>query len=615
MLAVLTSFAGAGAAEQREAHTAAARRVLAALQAVQAAEEVDHREHVAELIALQQAYLTTAGPVFDRVQRTAPQTGRVEDRQLEPRFRTIQDRVAEEAAEHRDEAREAVAALGRTQRLVLLATPVVFGIGLALVALFASVLRSHRRQIDSQASQNRHQALHDALTGLANRTQLRQRAEPLLAAGRQDGQRLALLLIDLDRFKEINDTLGHSYGDVVLKAVATRLTQNLRSSDTVARLGGDEFVVLLPGVGGADEAVRVAGHLREVLEASIEADGVWLDVEASIGLVLSGTHGDDVDALLQHADIAMYVAKERGTGVCVYDEELNGHSPERLGLLGELRRALETGELVLHFQPKVALGGADVCSVEALVRWQHPERGLVPPALFIPLAERTGLIRPLTRYVLDAALAQCRAWQDAGRTLQVAVNVSARNLLDDRFLDDVTELLERWEVPAACLELEVTESAIMADPQRARHVLGRLAELGVTLSIDDFGAGYTSLAHLKNLPVHQLKIDRSFVSQMTRHRNDAVIVRSVVELGHNLGLMTVAEGVEDQATSDQLTELGCDVAQGYSRPLPAEDLLGTSTPQRAPTAERARPHPPARPRDRSGTRRADVTHVPFGDEG
>ncbi len=316
--------------------------------------------------------------------------------------------MAEEAAEHRDEAREAVAALGRTQRLVLLATPVVFGIGLALVALFASVLRSHRRQIDSQASQNRHQALHDALTGLANRTQLRQWPSRTSPPGGRTGQRLALLLIDLDRCKEINDALGHSCGDV-LKAVATRLTQNLRSSDTVARLGGDEFVVLLPRVGGADEAVRVADHLREVLEASIEADGVWLDVEASIGLVLRGTHGDDVDALLQHADIVMHVAKERGTGVCVYDEELDGHSAERLGLLGELRRALETGELVLHFQPKVALGGAGVCSVEALVRRQNPERGLVPPALFIPLAERTGLIRPLTRYVLDAALARCRA--------------------------------------------------------------------------------------------------------------------------------------------------------------------------------------------------------------
>ncbi len=560
--------------KQRATHTAAANAVLQTLEAVRAAEEDDHRAHVDELIAQQEHYLAAAAPVFDQVQRTVPRAGQAEDAELVPQFRAIQEVVAEEAAEHRQEASEAVEALGRTQRLVLLATPVVFGLGLALVALFALVLRD-RRQIDSQASQNRHQALHDALTGLANRTLLRQRGEPLLAQALQDGEPAALMLIDLDRFKEIRDTLGHSYGDVVLKAVADRLQQSLRSTDTVARLGGDEFVVLLPAVGSVEAALDVAGTLRQVLEASIEADGVWLDVEASIGLVLSGQHGDDIDALLQHADIAMYAAKERGLGVCVYDDDLNGHSPERLGLLGELRRALDLGELVLHYQPKVALVGENVCGVEALVRWQHPQRGMVPPNLFIPLAERTGLIRPLTRYVLAAALAQCRRWQDAGRTLQVAVNISARNLLDERFVADVTASLDTWRVPAARLELEVTESAIMADPERARQVLGRLSDLGVTLSIDDFGAGYTSLAHLKNLPVHQLKIDRSFVGSMTRDRSDALIVRSVVELGHNLGLTTIAEGVEDRETSERLLELGCDVGQGYlySRPLPAEQLV------------------------------------------
>jgi EAL domain-containing protein (putative c-di-GMP-specific phosphodiesterase class I) len=260
--------------------------------------------------------------------------------------------------------------------------------------------------------------------------------------------------------------------------------------------------------------------------------------------------------------------------VCVYDSELNDHSPERLGLLGELRRAIDNGELVLHFQPKVAVPGEQVCGVEALVRWQHPERGLIPPASFIPLAERTPLIRPLTRYVLDAALEQCARWQAAGRQLHVAVNISARNLLDEGFVDEVLEQLVRWRVPAPCLELEVTESAIMAEPERARAILSRLAEVGITLSIDDFGAGYTSLAHLKDLPVHQLKIDRSFVARMTADRSNALIVRSVVELGHNLGLTTVAEGVEDRPTLDRLGELGCDVAQGFylCRPLPAAQL-------------------------------------------
>jgi diguanylate cyclase (GGDEF)-like protein len=478
--------------------------------------------------------------------------------------------VREEAEEHRDDARSALDAMARTQRLLLIATPAVFGVGLALVAWFTVVLARSRRETLAQAEENRQQALHDALTGLPNRTLLRLRADEALAS---DGPS-ALMLIDLDRFKEINDTLGHAYGDVVLQAVATRLQETVRASDTVARLGGDEFAILLPTVDGTEAALDLAARALAVMEAPIEADGVFLDVDASIGIALSGQHGSDVETLLQNADIAMYSAKDRGLGTCVYDSELNEHSPERLGLLGELRRALDNRELVLHFQPKVAVPGEQVCGVEALVRWQHPERGLIPPASFIPLAERTPLIRPLTRYVIDAALEQCARWRAAGRELHVAVNVSARNLLDERFVDEVLELLARWQVPAPYLELEVTESAIMADPERAQAILARLADAGITLSIDDFGAGYTSLAHLKDLPVHQLKIDRSFVAQMTADRSNALIVRSVIELGHNLGLTTVAEGVEDRATLARLTELGCDVAQGYHlcRPLPAAQL-------------------------------------------
>jgi EAL domain-containing protein (putative c-di-GMP-specific phosphodiesterase class I) len=306
----------------------------------------------------------------------------------------------------------------------------------------------------------------------------------------------------------------------------------------------------------------------------VEADGVSLDVEASIGIAMAGEDGADVESLLRNADIAMYSAKDRSLGVCVYGSELDDHSPERLGLLGDLRRAMDAGELVLHWQPKVSLPGEEVRGVEALLRWHHPERGVIPPGVFVPAAERTPVIRPLTRYVLDAAVAQCARWRAAGRHLDVAVNVSARNLLDDRFVDDVLEVLARWDVPASSLELEVTESAIMADPARAQLILGRLADVGITLSIDDFGAGYTSLSHLKDLPVHQLKIDRSFVAHMTTDRSDALIIRSVVELGRNLGLTTVAEGVEDRATLDRLGELGCDVAQGYlvCRPLPADEL-------------------------------------------
>ncbi|MGK5113868.1 MULTISPECIES: putative bifunctional diguanylate cyclase/phosphodiesterase [unclassified Geodermatophilus] len=480
--------------------------------------------------------------------------------------------VRAEAEEHRDDARRALDSMGRTQRVLLVVTPAVFGVGLALVAWFTVVLSRSRRATLAQAEVNRQQALHDALTGLPNRTLLRQRG--IAALAEDAGAPTALMLIDLDRFKEINDTLGHAHGDLVLQAVADRLRVSVRGSDTVARLGGDEFAILLPTVDGPEVALELAQRALAVMEAPIDADGVSLDVDASIGIALSGQHGTDVETLLQNADIAMYFAKDRSLGACVYDSELNDHSPERLGLLGELRRAIDNGELVLHFQPKVSVPGGEVRGVEALLRWQHPVRGLIPPAAFIPVAERTPLIRPLTRYVLAAALDQCARWQDAGRELHVAVNVSARNLLDERFVDDVLELLAASRVPACRLELEVTESAIMADPDRARRILGRLAAAGITLSIDDFGAGYTSLAHLKDLPVHQLKIDRSFVAQMTADRGNALIVRSVVELGRNLGLTTVAEGVEDGQTWDQLEELGCDVAQGYHlcRPLPAAEL-------------------------------------------
>ncbi|MEX5718852.1 putative bifunctional diguanylate cyclase/phosphodiesterase [Geodermatophilus maliterrae] len=494
----------------------------------------------------------------------------VEEARVDPSFDALESLLRHEAEEHFEEARASLASLGDVQDLLLVATPVGFGVGLALVAWFTAVLTHSRREVVAQAERNRQQALHDALTGLPNRTLLRQRVTEALAGA--DGA--ALTLIDLDRFKDINDTLGHAHGDVVLQAVSTRLQRAVRATDTVARLGGDEFAILLPSTAGPDDARELATRALAAMEAPIEVDGASLDVDASIGIALSGVHGDDVESLLRGADIAMYTAKDRGLGVCVFDADLDDHSVERLGLLGQLRRAIDNRELVLHFQPTVSLPGGRLRGVEALVRWQHPERGLLPPGEFIPLAERTPLIRPLTRYVIDAALEQCARWRDAGLSLGVAVNVSVPNLVDERFVHEVRELLGRWRLPASSLELEVTEGAIMADPDRARRVLGRLAECGVTLSIDDFGAGFTAPAHLKDLPVHQLKIDRSFVARMAVDPRSALIVRSVVELGHNLGLTTVAEGVEDQRTWDRLEELGCDVAQGWlvRRAVPADGL-------------------------------------------
>ena len=353
-----------------------------------------------------------------------------------------------------------------------------------------------------------------------------------------------------------------------------RIVAAVRAGDTVSRLGGDEFAVLLPKIATAEGAVVVAKKLQAALEEPFTIDDLTLDVEASIGLALYPDHGNDPEELLQRADIAMYAAKDTHAELVLFDPKLDQHSPRRLALLGELRRAIENQQLVLHYQPIIDAQTSNVLGAEALVRWQHPEHGLLPPGEFIPLAERTGLITPLTHYVLKAALQQCRQWCQAGHELAVAVNVSARRLLDLSFPDEVAGLLATWEVPARLLVVEITESTIMADPTHALEVLGRLDKMGVQVAIDDFGTGYSSLAHLKSLPVHELKIDRSFVSQMTSSASDAVIVRTTIDLGRNLGLRVVAEGVEDAITWQELDALGCNAIQGYyvSRPIPAEDL-------------------------------------------
>jgi len=414
-----------------------------------------------------------------------------------------------------------------------------------------------------------HRALHDPLTGLPNRALLNDRCGQALRADAREGTTTGVLLFGLDRFKEINDTFGHHYGDEVLAQVGSRLTGVVRKVDTVARLGGDEFAVVLPAVGSVAGARAIATKLRAALEAPFQVDGVDLDVEASVGVVLSGEHGQDAITLLRHADIAMYVAKTQNLGVFAYDPAIDGHSPARLALLGDLRRALERRELILYYQPQVDIRTGDVVGAEALIRWQHPERGLVFPDEFIPLAEHSTLIGPLTRHVLETALAQARLWSDAGRPLTVSVNLSARNLLDEGLPGQVAELLAAHGVAPRLLQLEVTETAIMTEPVRAQHLLEQLAALGIRISIDDFGVGYTSLGQLRNLPVSELKIDRSFVMTMTEDPSNALIVRTVVDLGHHLGLTLVAEGVETAQALTALGGLGCDIAQGYhlARPI------------------------------------------------
>ena len=474
-----------------------------------------------------------------------------------------------------------------TQRLYLF---LAAGLTLLYLLLFRIVAGASTR-LRRQAAENQHLALHDPLTDLPNRSLFHDRAQQAILASRRDQTGIALMILDLDRFKEVNDTLGHHNGDLLLQEIGARLRGGLRESDSVARLGGDEFGLLLPNVADGAEALMLGERVRAVLRRPFTLEGVTLDVEASIGIAIYPEHGDDVDSLLQRADVAMYLAKEDRSGCELYASDRDEYSPHRLALAAELRRALDEKELVLHYQPKADLSDGRIVAVEALVRWQHPEHGLLTPDQFVPLAEATGLIRELTLTVLDEALHQQRVWRDDGIDIRVAVNLSARDLYDLTLPASTAELLAKHDVPPTSLELEITESVIVADPMRARAILNRLSEMGVVLAIDDYGTGYSSLGYLKRLPIDEMKIDRSFVMQMADDRNDAAIVRSTVELGRNLGLKVVAEGVETAAAWAHLKALGCDFAQGYylSKPVPAAEIAalvgaGGSSPARAATS-------------------------------
>jgi len=420
-------------------------------------------------------------------------------------------------------------------------------------------------------------AMTDALTGLPNRTLLHDRLRHALAAAQRERTPLALLLMDLDRFKEVNDTLGHHYGDILLRQVSGRVRTALRASDTIARLGGDEFAVILPAT-DADGAATVSASILSALEPPVIVDGHALDIGASIGVALFPRHGDDAPTLLRRADVAMYVAKRARTGVSVYHEEQDQHSAQRLALMTSLRQSLDEDRLQLHYQPLVNLADERVTAVEALLRWPHPnpEQGFIPPDQFIPLAEHTDIITPLTYWVLETAIRQCQDWQRAGFRLRVSLNLSARVLHDTGLPDVMQRLLRRYDTAPGWITLEITESALMVDPVQALEVLGRLDCIGVRMAIDDFGTGYSSLGYLKCLPVHEVKIDKSFVLNLDAATNlkDKAIVRSVIAMAQALSLRVVAEGVERRAIWDALRALGCDVAQGYylSRPLPPREL-------------------------------------------
>lgn len=422
------------------------------------------------------------------------------------------------------------------------------------------------------------QAMHDALTGLPNRTLLMDRLAQAIRTAQRGRHSLALMLADLDHFKEINDTLGHPVGDAVLQQAAERMRHVVRDSDTVARLGGDEFAFLLPTANDA-QARRIAIKLLRAFEAPFVVDGHSLTVGASIGISVFPQHGADGSTLLRRADVAMYEAKRGHRGQALYEREYDLHSARQLAFRNELRTAIAGNQLLLCFQPVLDLASNEVSGVEALVRWRHPRRGVLYPDDFIPLAERTGLIRDLTLWVISSAVEHCHAWSSLGLELRVAVNLSAHNLHDAELPRIVDRILagdgrERSSAPVK-LRFEITETAVMPGPSQAFEVLNRLSAQGVRISIDDFGTGYSSLAYLKRLPVDELKIDRSFVTSMVHDSDDAVIVRSTIDLAHNIGLRVVAEGVEDEATRELLAAMHCDAVQGYhiGRPMEARELV------------------------------------------
>jgi len=442
------------------------------------------------------------------------------------------------------------------------------------IGALASSFNHMLEGIVTREKENLRLAFEDHLTALPNRAMFYDRLKQALLMAKRQGHPVSVMMLDLDRFKYVNDTLGHPVGDKVLKEVAVRLRELLRESDTVARLGGDEFAILLPS-GDVERAGTVARRILQSLEVPIVVEEQPIDIGTSIGIVFYPEHGEDADMLLRHADISMYAAKRNKSGFATYDSRLEEHRQEHLTLLGELRRAIEQNELVLFYQPKFNFAKNTVTGVEALIRWEHPERGNVPPSEFVPFAEQTGNIRMITRWVIDAAVRQCGEWQASGHALKISINVSARDLLDREIVAYVSGTLQKYQVRPELICLELTESALMEDPVRARDTLHQLHELGVRLSMDDYGTGYSSLAYIKNLALDELKIDRAFVTGLNADNQSAAIIRSTIELGHSLGMTVVAEGVETEQELSALKQFGCDYAQGYHvcKPKRAGDLI------------------------------------------
>jgi len=555
-------------------HDAAGGDVQSALENVRRLGTSTDRLLATRVLREHAGYVHAATLLFRAVDRheTIAVIAMIDNQTVDPIFSKMQAEIYAAAARHQSQALVQIAALSRTTDLVLVLDLANLAAGVMLITFSGAALTRSRRRLQTQSDLNHHQALHDSLTGLPNRTLFQDRTAQALKAAQRSGEQVAVMVIDLNRFKDVNDTLGHQYGDLLLGEVARRFSTNLRGGDSVARLGGDEFAVLLCSA-NAEHATVAAQRLTAALSEPFIVKDISLDVEASIGIAMTSPD-TDVETALRHADIAMYEAKTQHLPYASYALTRDDNTVSRLALLGDLRRAINNGEVGLQYQPKISTTTGEVHSVEALVRWQHPVRGLLMPNDFIPLAEATAVIHPLTGEVLRQALAQVRVWGDRGWMISVAVNISARSLNDLHFPKKVQHLLDEHGVAASQLSLELTEGAIMTDPDRALAALNELNAMGIALSIDDFGTGYSSMSYLKDLPVRELKIDRSFVMGMMHNDGDRVLVQSAIDLGHNLGLHVVAEGVENAETRQALSAMGCDLLQGYHirRPASAADL-------------------------------------------
>ena len=540
----------------------------------------DAGREATRLLKRQRDYRAAAERLIDMVTDRDPSDFSFDALTVTPAYYTLEQDVAVVSRAYHASAQRQAAEMQRAEVHMLIGTSFGFGMGLTLVAVIWRMVLSYQRRLMQDADASEHLSLHDPLTGLPNRRMFHERLATSMSArsGRRDDH-IGIMIIDLDGFKAVNDTLGHHAGDQLLQEVGHRLRAGIRDGDLVARLGGDEFAVLLAGIVDLAAAAEMAHRLADKVRRDFVLDVGPAAVSASIGLSIAGVAGVAGDALLRQADAAMYRAKSAGGGVAVYDPRLDAETPEEMTLFGELRTLLDTGDpdnqLVLYFQPQVSTADGAVHAVEALVRWRHPTRGLLLPAAFLDIATSRGLEIPLTYHLLDVAVAQAARWNSAGNQLVVSVNVSPRCLLHEEFLPRVRAAVASVELPRGILQLELTESSVMIEPERSRAILRQIRDQGIMISVDDFGTGFSSLSQLRQLPADELKIDRSFVLGLAHDSEDVVLVRSAIDLGHNLGLSVVAEGVEDLEALAVLREMGCDLAQGFalSRPVPADDLL------------------------------------------